>query len=360
MPELAIVPYAARRDAVRAHLLDAQVDALLVTDLRNVRYLTAFTGSAGAVLVALDRERDHLATDGRYAEQSALQVPDLPRTISRKRDWVREALVPGGMLAVEGTLAWSDARDLQALLGEDAVVPLDGVVEQVRAVKDATEITQIAAACQLAGEAFLATLEHIVPGVTERDVAARLERTMVDFGADDRAFPSIVASGPNGARPHHRPTDRVLQRGDLITLDFGALIDGYHSDMTRMVAIGQLDAELQRIVDVVHRAQRRGLEEVRSGRAAGEVDAVCRTSIEEDGYGERFVHGTGHGVGLDLHEAPFVSDGASATLRDRMVVTVEPGVYLPGIGGARIEDTVVIGPQGADVLTTIPSGLYVR
>jgi Xaa-Pro aminopeptidase len=350
---------AARRGRLRALLVEHRADALLAVGGVDVRYLTGFTGSAGAVLVGVDPDLDRLATDGRYTEQAAAEAPDLARVITRQIDWVGEALPADARLAVDPDTPWRLVRGLQEQLGQDRVVAGDGLVGRLRAIKDDAEIKAIAEACELSGEAFLATLGRIVPGATERDVARHLERKMVDFGADDRAFASIVASGPNGAMPHHRASDRVLQRGDLVTLDFGALVDGYHADMTRLVAIGEPAGELAAVVEVVQRAQALGVAAVRAGAIAGDVDAVCRTAITEAGHGEHFVHGTGHGVGLGLHEAPFVSAGASATLRDRMVVTVEPGIYLPGLGGARLEDTVVVGPEGADVLTATPKDLYV-
>jgi Xaa-Pro aminopeptidase len=354
--------HAARRDRVRAALREqhGQATALLVTDLTNVRYLTGFTGSAGTLLLGTDPASDRLATDGRYAEQAATETPDLPLIITRERTWLRDVgATPGTPLAVERTLAWGAVLDLGDLLGEEVLTPADGLVEQARATKDPAELARLGEACQIAGDAFLATLEHIRPGVTELDVAHRLERTMVDFGAAERAFPSIVASGPNGARPHHRPGDRILRRGDLITMDFGALVDGYRSDMTRLVALGGLPDELRSVTRAVARAQQRARETVRAGVSAGDVDAAARSSLTEAGYGDAFVHGTGHGLGLGLHETPFLANGASATLRDRMVVTVEPGVYLPGLGGARIEDAVVVGPDGADILTTVPRDVFV-
>lgn len=352
--------HATRRQRVRSLVAEADADALLVTDLTNVRYLTGFTGSAGALLVGAESGDDRFATDGRYAMQAAQQVPDLPHVITRERAWLAESIPVGAQLAVEGLhLSISEARALTRLLDGRSVEPLDGAVEQVRTTKDTGEISTLRAAADLAGRAFLATLDHIRPGRTEREVATHLERAMVDLGADERSFPSIVASGPNGARPHHRPTDRTLAQGDVITLDFGALVDGYHSDQTRVVVLGDPDARMGDVVEAVLTAQRAGLVAVRAGTTAGAVDAVCRDSLERAGLAEAFVHGTGHGVGLGLHEEPFLSAGASATLRDRMVVTVEPGVYLPDVGGARIEDMVVVGPDGPDVLTGIATDPYV-
>lgn len=226
-------------------------------------------------------------------------------------------------------------------------------------MKDASEVLAVRRACSLGDEAFADLLTWVTPGMTEREVALRLERTMVDLGADRPAFASIVASGANSARPHHRPTACRLAGGDIVKLDFGACADGYHSDMTRMVALGRTAGDLAEVFAVVLAAQQAGLDAVRSGVRAGDVDAACREVVAAAGYGDHFVHGTGHGVGLRIHEYPSLAAGSAHTLDDGAVVTVEPGVYLPGRGGVRIEDTVVVTPRGATVLTTTPKDLAV-
>jgi Xaa-Pro aminopeptidase len=348
--------HAARRERLRPAIAAADAHGLLVTDLVNLRYLTGFTGSAGIALIGAEAGHDRFATDGRYTTQAEQEVPDLLRTITRERTWLRDAVPAGARLAVEGThLSLSQARQLADLLDGRDVHALDDAVEEVRQIKDDDELALLRRAADIAGRAFLDSLDQIQPGRTERDVALHLERAMVDLGADERAFPSIVASGPNGARPHHRAGPRQLERGDVVTLDFGALVVGYHSDQTRVVLLGDPGDRMGAVVDAVLAAQRAGLAATRSGVAAGTVDAACRDHLAGAGLAEHFVHGTGHGVGLGLHEVPFLMAGASATLRDRMVVTVEPGVYLPGLGGARIEDMVVVGPRGPEVLTEIPT-----
>lgn len=359
MSTTAGTPLAARRDRLRTRLADAGLDALLVTTLTNVRYLTGFTGSAATLLVTADGEDDRFVTDGRYETQAADEVGDLPTVITRSKRWLVEASGGRARLGVEShRLPWDEASALAGILDAE-VVRAPEHVEALRAVKDETEIAAIARACTVGDEAFDWLLWRLEPGMAEREVALALERRMLDGGAEGIAFPSIVASGPNGARPHHRPGQRRLEAGDVVTLDFGAVVDGYHSDMTRVVALGRPSDELARVVEVVRAAQVAGLGAVASGTAAAAVDAACRDLIAEAGYGEAFVHSTGHGIGLEPHEAPRVAARATATLDDHAVITVEPGVYLPGVGGVRIEDTVVVGADGPTVLTQTTKDLIV-
>ncbi|MEO7427815.1 MAG: M24 family metallopeptidase, partial [Acidimicrobiales bacterium] len=233
----------------------------------------------------------------------------------------------------------------------------------LRAVKDSGEVARIEAACAIADDALAAVLPLLEDGPTEAAFALALDGEMRRRGADDVSFATIVAAGPNGSRPHHEPGSRPIERGELVVIDFGALVDGYHSDMTRTVAVGGvdgLDATQRRMVEVVTAAQAAGVAAVRAGDPSKVVDAACRAVIEEAGWGDAFVHGTGHGVGLDIHEAPGVSSGSDATLAAGHVVTVEPGVYLPGHGGVRVEDTVVVTIDGCRTLTCAPKSQLVR
>jgi Xaa-Pro aminopeptidase len=338
-------------------LAEAGLDGLLVTKLVNVRYLSGFTGSAGRLLVTGDTAV--LATDGRYLEQAAGEAPDLPVVDGRGLDWLGERL-GGGRLGVEShALAWDDARALADALPAIEVVPAPHHVEQLRRHKDDTEVALIAQACAATDLAFAGLLEVLAPGLTEREVARRLEDGLLDAGADSVAFPSIVASGPNGARPHHTPGLRPLARGDLVTFDFGAAVGGYASDMTRTVALGPPAAELREVYELVRRAQAAGVAAVRDGVTTGAVDAACRDAVSAAGHGERFVHPTGHALGLEIHEEPILRSQGTARLASRMAVTVEPGVYLPGVGGVRIEDTVVVTADAAQILTLSPKELVV-
>jgi Xaa-Pro aminopeptidase len=328
---------------------------MLVTDLTNVRYLSGFTGSNGALLVFADERDAVLATDGRYRTQAAEQAPGLEVAIERA---VAPHLVGRAAEAGVGTLGFESnvvtvdgfdalAGELEQRDGATELVRAAGTVEALREVKDAGELALLRLACEAADAALAGLVERggLRPGRTERQVARDLEGLMFDHGAEAVSFETIVAAGPNSAIPHHRPTDAVLADGDFVKLDFGALVAGYHSDMTRTFVLGKAGrvADWQvEIYELVADAQRAGREALRPGAALREVDAAARRLIVDAGYGEHFGHGLGHGVGLEIHEAPGIGATSAGTLRAGSVVTVEPGVYLPGRGGVRIEDTLVV------------------
>ena len=352
MPET----HAARRAALRERLGDA--DAVLVTRLVNVRYLTGFTGSSGALLVPRDGD-PVLATDGRYIEQSARQAPDVERTIvAAPATALAERAVKAGVtsLAYE---AHDVTVDLYETLGRvgPSLVKLGRAVETLRAVKDEDEIALLREACAVADRAFARLLPSLRPGRTEKEVGRELEALMLEEGGDGPSFETIVASGENSAVPHHRPTDRVLGAGELLKLDFGSLYRGYHSDMTRTVVLGPAADWQREVYDLVARAQAAGVAALGVGAVAGDVDKAARDVIVEAGHGDDYTHSLGHGVGLEIHEAPTLRGGATDTLADRTPVTVEPGVYLAGRGGVRIEDTLVVRGSGPELLTTTTKDL---
>lgn len=342
-----------RRRAALLGALDALgADAALVTDVVNVRYLTGFTGSNGALL--LSRGGAVLATDGRYRTQAAAQAPDVELLVERAvapalaAAAVERGLRRVGFEAHHVTVAAYDA--LVAAAPGLELLRLGAAVEAERAVKDAAEVELLREACAVGDRALADLLPTVRAGQTEREVAVRLERLLADHGGDGLAFASIVAAGPNAAVPHHRPTDRPLERGDLLTLDFGARRGGYHADMTRTVVLGP-PAEWQRDLHaLVRESQAAGVAALRAGASRGEVDGAARRVLAAAGH--ELVHGLGHGVGLAIHEAPLLSTEPAATLPARCVVTVEPGVYLPGRGGVRIEDVAVVGAGPAECLTT--------
>ena len=314
--------------------------AMLITHLTNIRYLTGFTGSAALLLVPADGE-PVLVTDGRYEEQApeeiasagALVRVEVGRTGVAQRERLTAAAGGGTTLALEADhVSWADQRRYASTWFPDVqMIATSGLVEGLRAVKDAGEVARIEAACAAADAALLAVAPLLEERPTELGFAAALDEA-VRRRADGISFETIVASGPNGSRPHHAPGDRVIEAGDLVVIDFGALIDGYHSDMTRTFAVGGLDAlvpEQQRMLVVVVEAQAAGVAAVGPGVPTRVVDEACRAVIAEAGWADAFVHGTGHGVGLDIHEAPAVAGTADATLALGHVVTVEPGVYLP-------------------------------
>jgi len=350
-------------EARRAALVEAlpdDVDAILVTKLVNVRYLTGFTGSNGAVLIARDGSTT-FATDGRYAEQVKAQVGDVKTLVTRTLgpDLVRRAGHRGvRKLAIERdhvTLAANDALNAAAG-GNLTFADAGSAVERLRQRKDAGEIAHLRRACAVTDHAFHAVLPALRPGVTERAIAWRLAGAMRDREAEGTAFDSIVAFGPHSAIPHHQPTDRPLQTGDLVKLDFGALSGGYHADMTRTVVCGRAYEWQNELHAQVREVQKRCRAAVAVGAAPVELDRLARDLIAETGHD--LVHGLGHGVGLEIHERPFlVPKSEDDLLAADMTVTVEPGVYLPGRGGVRIEDTAVVTPGGIELLTTSPRDL---
>ena len=328
---------------------------MLVTDLINVRYLSGFTGSNGALLVFADDRGPVLATDSRYRTQAAEQAPGLEIAIERAlgRYLVGQAADAGvRKLGFESNVVTVDGFDaLQSELDERSggteLVRAAGTVEALREVKDAGELALLRLACEAADAALgdLVARGGLRPGRTEREVGRELEALMLDHGADAISFETIVAAGPNSAIPHHRPTDAVLAEGDFVKIDFGALVAGYHSDMTRTFVLGKAAEWQLEIYQLVAAAQRAGREALRPGAGLREVDAAARQLIVDAGYGEQFGHGLGHGVGLQIHEAPGIGATSAGTLLAGSVVTVEPGVYLPGRGGVRIEDTLVVADQ---------------
>jgi len=353
-----------RRDRLRALLVELDVEALLVSAPTNVRYLTGFTGSNGAVLVASDERNDRLATDFRYLTQVADQCPDIAVVDSRSVvDGLAAYAVSAGLVRIGFEAAHLSVAAHTALVTEHRdleLVATDGAVEGLRAAKDEAEIAKLAEACRLSDVALAELLPEIQVGRTERQLARRLEWLMLEAGADAVSFESIVAAGPHSAIPHHSPTDRPIERGDLLKIDFGAMHAGYHADETRTFVVGAEPADWQRDLHAtVAEAQRRGVAALAVGAHAGDVDHASRGFIADAGHAEHFGHGLGHGVGLDIHEAPFLSATATGTLEDRTPVTVEPGIYLPGRGGVRIEDTLVVRSGGPVSLTTTTRELLV-
>ena len=343
------------------------IDALFVTRLVNVRYLTGFTGSAALLLVGPDEVV--FVSDGRYRDQAADQLgaAGVPARIeisgSEQKRIVREAAEAAGYrrigLEAHG-VTWAQQRGFASEWFPTAeLVPTEGLVEELRRVKDAGEVARIRAACHIADEAFAHVRSRLAGRPTEIDFALDLEFEMRRLGAAAMSFEPIVAAGPNGAKPHARPSDRRIEPGELLVLDFGCIVDGYCSDMTRTVSVGDPGADARRMYDVVLESQRAGREAVREGVDCAAVDKACRDVIAEAGWADAFLHGTGHGVGLEIHEDPRVAATGRGSLASGYVVTVEPGVYLTGIGGVRIEDTVVVTPDGCEILTSSPKDLVI-
>jgi Xaa-Pro dipeptidase len=365
------MPHSARRAALRASLRDRELDALLVTNLLNVRYLTGFTGSNAALLVHADSDDASVfCTDGRYLTQAAAQVPDLERVIDRPCDAVlveraaqkKRAQTGVGRVGFESRHVTVDGLDaLTGAAGGAELVRAADLVERLRLVKDDAEVEALRMACAAADRALAGLVEHggLRPGRSEKDIARELENRMLDHGAAGPAFESIVAAGANSAVPHHRPTDALVRDGDFVKLDFGALVDGYHSDMTRTLVVGRAADWQRELYQLVVASQAAGRAALAVGTRVSEVDAAARGVIEEAGYGDEFLHGLGHGVGLQIHEAPALSKEGDGTLLPGMAVTVEPGVYLAGRGGVRIEDTLVVREGAPELLTLTTKELVV-
>jgi Xaa-Pro aminopeptidase len=349
-----------RSDRVSARLEEHEADLLLVTDMVNVRYLTGFTGSNAMLVVGPDTRR--FITDFRYVERAKAEVDgfDQERAPQEFGDALKVGWPAGDMrLGFEDQhMSVRQHRRLRELLPERVeLVPAGGAVEAERARKEPGEVAAIRAAAALADEIYEWVRERGLVGRTERQVARALEEEMRRRGASDPSFASIVASAEHGALPHAEPRDAEIAPGVLVTLDLGCRLDGYCSDCTRTWATGDLDDDLAAIYDLVLRAQLAALDAVRPGPEGREVDAVARDVIAAEGHGDHFGHGLGHGVGLEVHESPRLGRTSGDTLAVGNVVTVEPGVYVPGRGGVRIEDLVVITENGRDVLSSFPKQL---
>jgi Xaa-Pro aminopeptidase len=344
-----------RRKRLAARLPNLRVDAVLVSHLPNVRYLTGFTGSNGYAVVG--STGSVFITDGRYTEQARHEVPDMERiTYLDGFERVLGAAIGDLGVTTLGFEAPVVTYRSWAKLGErlDGIelVPTDDEVERLRWVKDEEELRALEHAQEATDQAFEEILDKLAIGMSERQAAFELELAMRHAGADGISFETIAAFGENAAEPHHEPNHRVLGEGDVVKLDFGALWGGYHADMTRTIAFGRPPQELRAIHDIVRTAQQAGIDAARPGATGAEVDAASREVIEAAGYGDRFTHGLGHGVGLEIHEGPRLMRGGEQVLPVGAVVTVEPGIYVPGLGGVRIEDMVEVTDGGCRVIPT--------
>jgi Xaa-Pro aminopeptidase len=338
-------------------LQDGEAEALLVSNLTNVRYLTGFSGTNGQVLVTPTGAT--FMTDGRYRarSQDLVQGADIVIYPERPADVLSGLLEKAGIarLGIEADSVTLSGRDAFAAAAGDAeLVPTEGLIEKLRRTKDEDEVRSLERAISISDAAAGWILDRLAPGRTEREIALDLEVQMRQSGADDVAFEPIVGSGPLSAHIHHTPSERPLEKGDLILMDFGALADGYHSDLTRTVVLGPASDEQLEVYEVVKRAQQAGIDALGPGARGDVVDGAARSVITEAGHGDVFEHGLGHGVGLDIHETPRLGRTSEDVLKEGDVVTVEPGVYLAGKGGVRIEDCVLVTADGARVLGSAP------
>jgi Xaa-Pro aminopeptidase len=353
----------ARAERLAELLPEAGVDVMLVTDLVNVRYLTGYSGTNGLALVGAQTRT--FVTDFRYVEQAAEEVhPSFERRRAPQDlvDAIAEALPAGtARLGFEAahTSVRAHARLAELLERRAELVATTGLVERLRAVKEPEEIEHIRAATVLADTAFERLISDGLIGRTERELAIALEFDMRQRGAERASFPPIIAAGPHGALPHAQPREVEIRAGEMVVIDWGAELDGYCSDCTRTVAAGEPSDQAREIYELVLEAQLAGVDAVRAGAGGREVDGIARAVIDAHGHGDEFGHGLGHGVGLAVHEAPRLSQRSDDVLAPGNVVTVEPGVYMPGRFGVRIEDLLVATDDGADVLTSVSKRLIV-
>lgn len=363
MTLLADTRFATRRRTLAAALAGQRIDSMLVTHLTHVRYLSGFSGSNAALLINKDLSAT-IATDGRYTTQIAEEVPDIPAMIERPSATALLKQIQGprrvGYEASFVSVAMLKEFE-EACAPDVTLVPIVDVIENIRITKDNIELQRLREVAELASTAFtdLLAAGELAIGRTERDVAADLEYRMRKLGAERPSFDTIVASGPNSAKPHHGAVDRVIAHGDLVTIDFGAHDRGFNSDMTRTVVMGEASDFAREIYETVLAAQLAGVEAATPGTPLVEVDRACREIIEQAGYGKYFVHSTGHGVGLDIHEPPWAAQTGHGELARGMTLTIEPGIYVPGKGGVRIEDTLIITEGAPEIITKVSKNLLV-
>ncbi|MCD5390500.1 Xaa-Pro peptidase family protein [candidate division NPL-UPA2 bacterium] len=336
------------------------IEALLITNLENLRYLSGFSATAGALLVT-DRERI-LITDFRYLRQAKEEAGNFK--LIRMEDSLTEALARllkkidiRKLSFEEDSITFHQYRALKAKLKGIKLIPVKGMVENLRAIKTRSEIALLGRAAEIADRAFGHILRELRPGLEEREVAAQLEYLMRRLGAERSAFDTIVASGHRSSLPHAKPLRKKMNEGEIILIDMGAVYQGYHSDLTRTVVLGRIRAKQRKIYETVLKAQRRAIKHIRPEVKASSIDRVARDLIQRAGYGKYFGHGLGHGLGMSIHEEPGLRANNERLLQKGMVFTVEPAIYLPGWGGVRIEDVVVVTEDGCRVLSQAPKGL---
>jgi Xaa-Pro aminopeptidase len=341
---------------------DSGYDAILVTNLLNIRALTGFSGSAARLLVFPDHAL--FLTDGRYAERAADELAaacctaeiGVEVTVRAQNERLADTLRARSIdrLGLEAShVSWADTAKYDEMV-DAQLVPVNGIVENLRRSKTAAELQRLARGSRIADLAFDDVWRQLAVGPTEREFAELLENAMRAYGADGLSFATIIASGPNGSRPHHEPGTRAISHGDLVICDFGALVDGYHSDTTRTVSVGEPSKDQQHHLDVVCRTQAAGVAMVAPGVAGVDVDAACREVLRAAGWEDYFTTGLGHGSGLQIHEDPYLGRSSVSILANGDITTVEPGVYIPQVAGVRIEDSMAVTVEGPVMLTRLP------
>jgi len=351
-----VSPHPERIGRVRALLSARALHGVLVTDMTNVRYLCGFTGTNGLLVVA--EEHAFFITDSRYTTQAASEVHGARVVQANDLDAKAAALLEGvhaAYVGFEGAgVTAARHRRLESLLAPARLEDLGRALTRLRLVKSPSELAMMRSASAVAEKAFTSAARMIAPGVTEREVALHFHVEALKYGADALSFDTIIAGGERGALPHGAPSERKFRQGDLVVFDFGVKLDGYCSDQTMTIAVGEVDDEARRVYDTVLAAQRAALKAVKHGVALSAIDNAARALIKEAGWGANFGHGTGHGIGMEIHELPVVGPRSREVALEGMVFTVEPGVYLPGRVGVRIEDTVAVTREGCEFITSLP------
>jgi len=363
LADLQPIDYSGRPQKVR-NVLSEDLDGLIISHLTNVRYLTGFTGSNG--LVYLTRDSIVFITDGRYKTQSAQELGsagiDAEIFVTSQGEgplnFLEKKFSKNLRIGLESdTLSWAGANSYIDKFVDNSFVPTSGIVESVRMVKESSEVDRIRAACRIADDALAQTLPMLKEFPSEKEFARALDRKMVDLGAQGNSFDTITACGPRGALPHAQPSDAKIAPNQMIVIDFGCIVEGYCSDMTRTVSVGQPDEKQTEMFEQVIQSQSDGRKVVKAGVKLSEIDVACRETLAGFGVDQYFTHSTGHGVGLDIHERPWVRAAGQDSTQAGHILTVEPGIYIEGIAGVRIEDTLHVTEAGSEVLTTAPKQL---
>lgn len=339
---------------VKSHFNDLKIDSFLVKNLPNIRYISGFSGSAASIL--LTREKDYFITDFRYKTQSSNEVyPDFDIIIytQNSNEFLKDLITRHNLRRIgfeSNFMTYAEAENLKRDFKEVEFIPVDGLIEKIVICKNEKEIEATKKAVDITDKTFSELLKIIKPGMSEREVSAHISFLQKMFGADGDSFDAIVASGERSAFPHARATDKKIKNNELLKLDFGCTVDGMKSDMTRTIAMGNISDECKKIYTIVKEAQQIALNNVKAGIAAKQVDFFARDFIRGKGYGNNFGHGLGHGLGYDIHEKPALNERSDYILEVNNIITIEPGIYVEGVGGVRIEDDVVVTESGCEIL----------
>lgn len=343
-----------RLEKIKNQFDDLKIDSFLVKNLPNIRYISGFSGSAASILFTKDR--NYFISDFRYKSQSAQEVYkdfEIIIYVQNSLLFLKDLIEKHNLKKIgfeSDFLTYADAESLKRDFKQVEFVPVDRLFQKIVSIKNEKEIVLTRKAVEITDKTFSELLNIIKPGMTEREVSAHISYLQKILGADGDSFDAIVASGERSAFPHARPTDRKIQKGDLVTLDFGSTVEGMKSDMTRTIAIGEISEESKKIYSIVKEAQQRALDKVKAGMNSKVVDSYARDYIKEQGYGNNFGHGLGHGLGYDIHEKPSLNERDEYILEENNIITIEPGIYVEGLGGVRIEDDVIVKENGCEIL----------